>query len=45
MTELVDELVDIIESKLGKRKIELTAQELDEVRDILDSIIDNHEGK
>ena len=43
MVELVDELVDKIERRLAMSKIELTAQELDEIRDALDAVLIKYE--
>ena len=45
MVELVDELVLLLEKRLVIKKIELTAQDLDEVRDVLDSVLIKHEEK
>ena len=45
MVELVDELVLLLEKRLVIKKIELTAQDLDEVRDVPDSVLIKHEEK
>ncbi len=42
MVELTDELIDIIESHLEDNGVELNVQELDEIRDTLDSVLDEH---
>jgi hypothetical protein len=42
MVELTDELIDIIESHLEDNGIELSVQELDEIRDTLDAVLDEH---
>ena len=44
MEELVDEIVVGIERKLNARDIELDNSEMDEIRDLLDTILENHEG-
>ena len=44
MEELVDEIVVSIERKLNARDIELDNSEMDEIRDLLDMILENHEG-
>ena len=44
MEELVDEVVVGIERKLNARDIELDNSEMDEIRDLLDTILENHEG-
>ena len=44
MEELVDEIVVGIERKLNARDIELDNSEMDEIRDLLDMILENHEG-
>ena len=43
MTEVVDGLVDMVEQRLSKKKTELTTKELDEIREMPDAILDNHE--
>ncbi len=43
MEELVDEIVVGIERKLNARDIELDNSEMDEIRDLLDMILENHE--
>lgn len=43
MTELSDELVDNIEMFLSVRGINLNAKELEQVRDLLDGILENYE--
>ena len=44
MEELVDEIVVGIERKLNARDIELDNSEMDEIRDLLDRILENYEG-
>ena len=44
MEELVDEIIVGIERKLNARDIELDNSEMDEIRDLLDMILENHEG-
>mgnify|MGYP003599530640 FL=1 len=44
MEELVDEILVGIERKLNARDIELDNSEMDEIRDLLDMILENHEG-
>ena len=44
MEELVDEILVEIERKLNARDIELDNSEMDEIRDLLDMILENHEG-
>ena len=44
MEELVDEILVGIERKLNARDIELDNSEMDEIRDLLDTILENHEG-
>lgn len=44
MEELVDEIVVGIERKLNARDIELDNSEMDEIRDLLDMLLENHEG-
>lgn len=43
MTELSDELVDNIAMFLSVRGINLSAKELEQVRDLLDGILENYE--
>lgn len=43
MVELVDEIIDKMERRLAISRIELTAQELDELRDTLDSVLIKYE--
>ena len=43
MTELSDELVDKIENYLRGKKINLHSEELNQIRDMLDSILENYE--
>jgi len=43
MEELVDEIMVGIERKLNARDIELDNSEMDEIRDLLDMILENHE--
>lgn len=45
MEETVDELVDMIESKLTKKGIELDIDELDEIRDKLDEVLEKYEER
>ena len=44
MEELVDEIFVGIERKLNARDIELDNSEMDEIRDLLDRILENYEG-
>ena len=44
MEELVDEIIVVVERKLNARDIELDNSEMDEIRDLLDTILENHEG-
>ena len=44
MEELVDEILVGIERKLNARDIELDNSEMDEIRDLLDMILENYEG-
>ena len=44
MEELVDEIMVGIERKLNARDIELDNSEMDEIRDLLDRILENYEG-
>ena len=44
MEELVDEIVVGIERKLNGHNIELDNSEMDEIRDLLDTILENQEG-
>ena len=44
MEELVDEIMVGVERKLNARDIELDNSEMDEIRDLLDTILENHEG-
>ena len=43
MEELVDEIMVGVERKLNARDIELDNSEMDEIRDLLDMILANHE--
>ena len=43
MTELSDELVDNIEMFLSGKVINLNTKELEQVRDLLDGILENYE--
>ena len=43
MTELSDELVDNIEMFLSSKGINLSTKELEQVRDLLDGILENYE--
>ena len=43
MEELVDEIIVGVERKLNVRDIELDNSEMDEIRDLLDRILENHE--
>lgn len=45
MTELSDELVDNIEAYLRVKKINLNSEELNQIRDMLDSILENYEDE
>ena len=45
MTELSDELVDKIENYLRSKKIRLASEELNQIRDMLDSILENYEDE
>ena len=42
MEELVDEIIVGVERKLNARDIELDNSEMDEIRDLLDMILENH---
>ena len=44
MEELVDEIIVGVERKLNARDIELDNSEMDEIRDLLDRILENYEG-
>ena len=44
MEELVDEIIVGVERKLNARDIELDNSDMDEIRDLLDRILENHEG-
>lgn len=44
MEELVDEIMVAVERKLNARDIELDNSEMDEIRDLLDMILENYEG-
>ena len=44
MEELVDEIMVGVERKLNARDIELDNSEMDEIRDLLDMILENYEG-
>lgn len=44
MEELVDEIMVGVERKLNARDIELDNSEMDEIRDLLDRILENYEG-
>ena len=44
MEELVDEIIVVVERKLNARYIELDNSEMDEIRDLLDRILENYEG-
>ena len=44
MEELVDEIIVGIERKLNGYNIELDNSEMDEIRDLLDIILENYEG-
>ena len=44
MEELVDEIVVGIERKLNGYNIELDNSDMDEIRDLLDRILENYEG-
>lgn len=44
MEELVDEIIVDMERKLNGRDIELDTSEIDEIRDLLDALLENHEG-
>ena len=43
MEELVDEIMVGVERKLNARDIELDNSEMDEIRDLLDMLLENHE--
>lgn len=43
MTELSDELVDNIEIFLSVKGVNLSTEELEQVRDLLDGILENYE--
>lgn len=43
MTDVVDQLVDLVEEELEKKyKIELSISDLDEIRESLDTVLDKH---
>ena len=44
MEELVDEIMVVVERKLNARDIELDNSEMDEIRDLLDRVLENYEG-
>ena len=44
MEELVDEIIVDMEQKLKKYDIELDISDTDEIRDLLDAILENYEG-
>ena len=44
MEELVDEIIVGVERKLNARDIELDNSDMDEIRDLLDRILENYEG-
>ena len=44
MEELVDEIMVVVERKLNARDIELDNSDMDEIRDLLDRILENYEG-
>ena len=44
MEELVDEIIVVVERKLNARDIELDNSDMDEIRDLLDRILENYEG-
>ena len=44
MEELVDEIMVGVERKLNARDIELDNSDMDEIRDLLDRILENYEG-
>ena len=44
MEELVDDIMVEVERKLNARDIELDNSEMDEIRDLLDRILENYEG-
>lgn len=43
MTETTDELVDKIENFLARKGIELDNNELDQIRDTLDTVLEKYE--
>ena len=43
MEELVDEIIVGVERKLNARDIELDNSDMDEIRDLLDRILENYE--
>lgn len=45
MTELSDDLVDNIEAYLRVKKINLNSEELNQIRDMFDSILENYEDE
>ena len=45
MTELSDELVDKIENYLRGKRINLNSEELNQIRDMFDSILENYEDE
>lgn len=42
ITEISDQLLDKIEKALDTLNIELTIEELDDIRDVLDKILENY---
>ena len=44
MEELVDEIIVWVERKLNGHNIELDNSDMDEIRDLLDRILENYEG-
>ena len=45
MPELVEEIVGVIEERLAEAKIELTAQEIELIKDVVHIVIDAQEER
>jgi len=43
MTEITDVLVDMVETKLDKLGIELTIDDSDAIRDVIDEVLEKYE--
>lgn len=44
MTELVDQIVDQVAEQLEKEGIVTTVEQLDEIRDVLDGVVEESNG-